>query len=357
MTPLPHGATIGILGGGQLGRMLAMAAARLGYRTHVFAQAPAPAADVATRWTQAPYSDAVALDAFARDCDVVTSEFENVPLGAIAAVSKVVPVFPDKRAMSIAQDRLREKDFLTGIGLRCARYRDVPSERALHAILADLGPPAILKTRSMGYDGKGQVTIRSMDEAAEAYAGMKGAPAILEERIAFEREISVVVARGQDGQKAIYPPSDNVHRNGILRESTVPSTLPSARLARAMAMARTVAKELDYVGVLAVEMFVSDDGIRVNEIAPRVHNSGHWTQAGCATDQFEQHIRAICGLPLGDERAHLMVRMQNLIGDDIDQLPEILKQPDAQVHLYGKDEARPGRKMGHVNWLSYPTIT
>lgn len=344
MTELKPGATIGILGGGQLGRMLSVAASRLGYRCHVYEPGVAPAGDVAHAVTNAPYEDHQALRAFAESVDVITYEFENVPTSALDLLESLRPIRPNRRALAVSQDRLTEKDFLTGIGLTTAPYRNVETEADLPAALADLGAPAILKTRRMGYDGKGQ--IRFSDAGQRDWTG---APSVLEGFVAFSAEVSVIVARGADGQVAAYDPGLNVHRGGILRTTTVPCGLPASLLTDAVLIAARIVNALDYVGVMGVELFVTPQGLIVNEIAPRVHNSGHWTQAGCAVDQFEQHIRAVAGLPLGDGQRYADVEMENLIGDDIDRIPDLLRRPRTQVHLYGKGEARPGRKMGHVN--------
>ena len=346
MTELPPGSTIGILGGGQLGRMLAVAASRLGYRSHIYEPAAAPAGDVAYRVTTAPYEDADALRAFAESVDVITYEFENVPTSALDLLESIRPIRPNRRALAVSQDRLTEKDFLAGIGLTTAPYCNVEAEADLPAALADLGAPAILKTRRMGYDGKGQ--IRFDDTGARDWTG---APSVLEGFVDFSAEISVIVARGADGQVSAYDPGRNLHRDGILRTTTVPCGLPQALLTDAVLIAARIVNALDYVGVMGVELFVTPQGLVVNEIAPRVHNSGHWTQAGCAVDQFEQHIRAVAGLPLGDGPRYADVEMENLIGEDMARLPELLRQPRVQIHLYGKGEARPGRKMGHVNRL------
>ena len=344
---LKPGATIGILGGGQLGRMLSVAASRLGYRCHIFEPGAAPAADVAHRLTTAPYEDESALRDFAASVDVVTYEFENVPAASLDLIESLVPIRPNRRALSVSQDRLDEKDFLSGLGLTTAPYARVESAEDLAAAMGEQDR-AILKTRRFGYDGKGQVRIGAGDDLASAWA-LVNAPAVLEGFVDFTAEISVIVARGQDGAVAAFDPGLNVHREGILRTTTVPCGLPARLIPDAVLIASRIVTALDYVGVMGVELFVTPRGLVVNEIAPRVHNSGHWTQAGCAVDQFEQHIRAVAGLPLGDGKRHADVVMENLIGDDIDRLPDWLAQSDTQVHLYGKAEARPGRKMGHVN--------
>lgn len=344
MTELKPGATIGILGGGQLGRMLSVAASRLGYRTHIYEPGAAPAGDVAHSVTNAPYEDEAALRAFAGAVDIITYEFENVPTAALDLLESIRPIRPNRRALAVSQDRLTEKDFLSGIGLRTAPYRNVETEADLPAALAELGAPSILKTRRMGYDGKGQIRFRDTESRE-----WTGAASVLEGFVDFSAEISVIVARGADGEVAAFDPGLNVHREGILRTTTVPCGLPQSLLTDAVLMAARIVNALDYVGVMGVELFVTREGLIVNEIAPRVHNSGHWTQAGCAVDQFEQHIRAVAGLPLGDGQRYADVEMENLIGDDMDRVPELLRRPRIQVHLYGKGEARPGRKMGHVN--------
>jgi 5-(carboxyamino)imidazole ribonucleotide synthase len=352
INPLPLGSTIGILGGGQLGRMLSVAASRLGYRTHIFEPGAAPAADVAHALTTAAYGDLDALRAFAASVDVLTFEFENIPAAALKLLAANTPLFPPRQALEISQDRLTEKAFLRDLGLQTAPFADVSSPDDLAAALAITGTPAILKTRRMGYDGKGQVKIMTPDQAQDALASMAGLPAILEGFVAFEREISVIAARGQDGAIACFDPGENVHKDGILATTTVPARLPPSLRSDAALLAARILNALDYVGVLGVELFVTPGALIVNEIAPRVHNSGHWTQGGCAVDQFEQHIRAITGWPLGDGTRHANVVMENLIGDDITRLPDLAKAPNTQIHLYGKSEIRPGRKMGHINVLT-----
>ena len=350
MNSLPLGATIGILGGGQLGRMLSVAAARLGYRSHIFEpSANPPAADVAHALTTASYDDAAALTAFAETVDVITYEFENIPTAALDLLEALRPIRPNRRALAIAQDRILEKDFLTGLGLTCAPYRAVNTAAEMAAAVAKIGTPSILKTTRLGYDGKGQARLTSPEDTEAAFASMNGAPSVLEGFIDFSHEVSVIAARGLDQSVACYDPGENVHRSGILHTTTLPARLTPAQRSDAILLAARILNALDYVGVMGVEIFVTAKGLIVNEIAPRVHNSGHWTQNGCAVDQFEQHIRAVAGLPLGDGARHSDVVMENLIGDDIDRLPQILRENDAALHLYGKAEARPGRKMGHVN--------
>jgi len=347
--PLPQGAVIGILGGGQLGRMLSVAAARLGYRCHVYEPGPAPAADVAHALTQAAWDDARALARFAAAIDVATYEFENVPAAAIAALERVVPVRPGARALAVSQDRLEEKRFLDGLGLSVAPHAPVDDTASLADALARVGTPAILKTRRFGYDGKGQARIAAAEEGEAALAALAGAAAILEGHVEFAAEISVIVARGLAGEVVAYDPGENVHQGGILRRTTVPARLSRRQVADAVLLAGRIVTALDYVGVMGVELFVTRAGLVVNEIAPRVHNSGHWTQNGCAVDQFEQHVRAIAGWPLGDGTRHADVTMENLIGADVARAADIAREPGAALHLYGKAEARPGRKMGHVN--------
>ena len=346
---LPPGSVIGILGGGQLGRMLSAAAARLGYRCHIYDPAPdCPAGDVAWRVTTGAWDDAAAMGAFAATCAVVTYEFENVPAAALDAVEAAAPLRPNRRALATSQDRLDEKTFLNGIGLATAPFAPVDTAGDLAAAMATLGTPSILKTRRLGYDGKGQARIGGPADAAPAFAAMQGAPAILEGFVTFTREVSVIAARGLGGEVAAYDPGENVHRDGILRTTTVPAPIPAPRRAEAVILAGRLLNALDYVGVMGVELFDTPRGWIVNEFAPRVHNSGHWTDAACAVDQFEQHIRAIAGLPLGDGSRFADAVMENLIGDDIARLPAILKEPGARITMYGKGQARPGRKMGHV---------
>lgn len=348
--PLSPGGTIGILGGGQLGRMLAVAASRLGLHVHVFEPGAAPpAGEVARSTTTAGYDDEAALVAFAQGCDVITYEFENVPTAALDILEAHRPIRPGREALRISQDRLTEKTWLAGLGLAVAPFAPVEDAASLAEALERIGRPAILKTRRFGYDGKGQVLIDADIDAAEALAGLDGAPAILEGMVAFEREISVIGSRALDGRVACFDPGENRHDCGILRETRVPADLPHPLMTDAVLIAARILNALDYVGVIGVELFVTEGGPLVNEIAPRVHNSGHWTQNGCLIDQFEQHVRAVAGWPLGDAERHSDIVMQNLIGDDVDRLSDLLAEPKAALHLYGKAETRPGRKMGHVN--------
>ncbi len=348
MSDLPGGSVIGILGGGQLGRMLAVAASRLGFRCHIYEPGPAPAADVAYALTTAAYEDESALRAFAASVDVITYEFENVPTSALDLLESLKPIRPNRRALATSQDRLLEKDFLTSLGLAVAPYAAVRNAADLDAAIARIGTPAILKTTRLGYDGKGQVRIMSPDGAAAAKAGI-AQDCVLEGFVTFSHEVSVIAARGLDGSVACFDPGENVHKDGILHTTTVPARLTPGQRTDAILLAARILNALDYVGVLGVEVFVTPQGLVVNEIAPRVHNSGHWTQNGCAVDQFEQHIRAITGWPLGDGARHCDVVMENLIGDDILRVPKIAREAHAALHLYGKGAPRPGRKMGHVN--------
>jgi 5-(carboxyamino)imidazole ribonucleotide synthase len=348
---LKPGSVIGILGGGQLGRMLAMAAARLGYKVVIFdPDAQAPAAQVANSHIIAGYDDEAALAAFAGQCDVVTYEFENVPVAAARLIEKTAPVFPKPNALEAAQDRVAEKTFLNGIGIETAPFRAVDSPQGLSEALADFGGSGVLKTRRFGYDGKGQAVLRNASAAvaAKSFAALGGEGLILEGFVPFEAEISGIAARGMDGRVECYDPARNVHRNGILATSTLPSGFPIKTEQAAKSAAAEVLQALNYVGVLGVEFFVLGDGrLLVNEIAPRVHNSGHWTEAACVISQFEQQIRAIAGLPLGDPSRHSDCVMENLIGFDVERAEALAAETGVYLHLYGKAEPRAGRKMGH----------
>jgi len=347
--PLPPMSTIGILGGGQLGRMLALAAARLGMRTHIFCPDPeSPAFDVTPRKTVAAYDDEAALAAFADAVDVVTYEFENVPVATARFLARRKPLFPGADALEIAQDRLKEKAFIAGLNIPVASYHAVETLAELHHALTALGAPAVLKTTRLGYDGKGQRIISVPAELEAAFAALAPKPLVLEAFIPFEKEVSVVVARGISGEVRAFEPAENIHRHHILATSTVPAAISADLGIAAREAAAAIVDALGYVGVLGVEFFVTGDDLLVNEIAPRVHNSGHWTEAVCVTDQFEQHIRAICGWPLGDPKRLAEVVMENLVGDDGLEFPARLG-PGIRPHLYGKHEARPGRKMGHLN--------
>tara|TARA_R110000851_G_scaffold40584_15_gene102181 strand:+ start:6872 stop:7945 length:1074 start_codon:yes stop_codon:yes gene_type:complete len=347
---LPSGATIGILGGGQLGRMLSVAAARLGFKTVIFEPGgDCPASHVAQRHIQADYTDEDALRRFAEAVDVITYEFENIPTAALDLLEKLCPVRPDRRALRVSQDRLLEKAFLSDLGLMTAPFAAVDDAVDLAEALDEIGTPAILKTRRFGYDGKGQARIMSPADSEQALADMAGQPAIYEGFVEFSHEVSVIAARNQAGDVACYDPGENVHEGGILRTTTVPARLTSVQRTDAVLLAAKILNSLKYVGVMGVELFVTPKGLIVNEIAPRVHNSGHWTQAGCAIDQFEQHIRAVAGWPLGDGTRYADVVMENLIGDDMDRVTDLARAPGVSLHLYGKAEVKPGRKMGHIN--------
>jgi 5-(carboxyamino)imidazole ribonucleotide synthase len=350
--PLGPDATIGILGGGQLGRMLALAAARLGFKCHVLCPDPhSPAFDVVRRVTEADYADMAALDRFANDVDVVTYEFENVPAETATFLSARKPVLPDPKVLATTQDRLIEKEFVKSLGIGTAGFAPVDSPEGLTAALRVIGQPAVLKTRRFGYDGKGQVMINGGDPVA-LFKDLGGQPQILEAFVPFEREISVVAARSAQGQIESFDVIENTHQDHILKTSRVPAAVSAAVAAEARRIAEAIAEAFGYVGVLAVEMFVVKDGashaVLVNEMAPRVHNSGHWTIDGASVSQFEQHIRAVAGLPLGKPIRRGRALMTNLLGDDVDDLGRWLQTPDAAVHLYGKTAVRPGRKMGHV---------
>jgi 5-(carboxyamino)imidazole ribonucleotide synthase len=347
---LTTGATIGILGGGQLGRMLSVAASRLGFKTHIFEPgANPPAGEVAHKITTAAYEDEGALRSFAADVDVITYEFENIPTTALDLLETLRPIRPGREALRISQDRLTEKNFLQGLGLRVAPFADIPDALALESAMAEIGAPSILKTRRFGYDGKGQARIMKPEDAAAALNDMAGNPAVLEGFVDFTHEVSVIAARSVTGEVACYDPGENVHRDGILHTTTIPARLSASKRTDAILIAANILNALDYVGVLGVELFVTSEGLIVNEIAPRVHNSGHWTQNGCAVDQFEQHIRAVAGWALGDGKRHSDVVMENLIGHDMDRLPTLATEPNTALHLYGKAEVKTGRKMGHIN--------
>ncbi|NRQ18661.1 5-(carboxyamino)imidazole ribonucleotide synthase [Ensifer sesbaniae] len=346
--------TIGIIGGGQLGRMLAMAAARLNFRTVILEpQVDCPAAQVANEQIVGAYDDETALSQLAAVSDIITYEFENVPVASAERLAAKRPIFPPPKALEVAQDRLVEKRFINDCGIATARFHAVDSQADLEAALADFGGTGVLKTRRLGYDGKGQRVFRSAEDSpAGAFAALGGVPLILESFVPFEREISIIAARSTDGSVACFDPAENVHRNGILHTSTVPAAVGAEAADAARKAAKAILDALGYVGVIGVEFFVLADGSLIaNEMAPRVHNSGHWTEAACVVSQFEQHIRAVAGLPLGNPRRHSDCVMQNLIGDDLNDVPTWLAEDDVLVHLYGKTEARAGRKMGHVTRL------
>lgn len=348
------GATIGIIGGGQLGRMLALAAASMGYRVHVFApEAELPAGDVAADVTRASYADTAALDSFAAAVDVVTFEFENIDTAAIARVAARVPVYPSAKSLEVAQDRVAEKRFVEALGGQPAAWAAVDSLADLDAAIALLGCPCVLKTRRLGYDGKGQARLTTPGDAAAAWAAIGGQPAILEAWVDFSHEFSVLLARGQDAEVVTWAVPHNSHQGGILDTSRVPAPPEIAvHAAAATALAIRVAEALEHVGVLTLEFFATPEGPRFNEMAPRVHNSGHWTIEGARASQFENHIRAVCGLPLGStELTAPEVLMKNLLGEDVHDWQRLLADRRAHLHLYGKSEIKPGRKMGHVTWL------
>jgi 5-(carboxyamino)imidazole ribonucleotide synthase len=351
---LAPGACIGMVGGGQLGRMTALAAARLGYRCHVLTPEPdSPAAQVTDRATIAAYDDADALERFAGAVDVVTIEFENLPVEPLAWLAERLPVHPAPAVLAICQDRLREKEFLTRIGVATAPWHAIHAVPDLSAALAGRPGPLILKTARFGYDGKGQQALAPGADPAAAWRRLGGVAAIAEARIDFAREISVITARGQDGRQTSYPPVENRHEAHVLARTIAPAPLAPALAAEAVRLAERIARELALVGLLAVEMFVTrDDRLLVNELAPRPHNSGHWTIDACAVSQFELLVRLLCGLPLPDPGRFADAVMDNLLGAAVETWPELLAEPGARLHLYGKREIRPGRKVGHVTRLT-----
>lgn len=355
--PLTTGATVGILGGGQLGRMLALAAAELGLATHIYSpDQGSPAFDVAKATTLAAWDDEIALAAFAAAVDVVTIEFENVPLATAEFLALRRPFHPGPSALAVAQDRLAEKNLVTRLGLDVHPFAAINAEADIAAALPQIGLPAVLKTRRLGYDGHGQAVIRSAGDAATAWQTIGRAPAILESFVAFERELSVLVARGADGASVAYDVSENRHEHHVLATASVPARIDSETAAIAVRIGRTIAEDLGYVGVLAVELFAvpAPGGTRllVNEIAPRVHNSFHWTDDACVVSQFEQHVRAVAGWPLADPVRHSDAVTTNLLGEDIRRASVLAAEPGVAVHVYGKKEARPGRKMGHFTRLT-----
>ena len=351
--PLPTGSTIGILGGGQLGRMLSVAASRLGFRTCVFEPGgDCPASHVANYHLQAEYSDKTALRKFGQSVDVITYEFENVPTSALDLLESLKPIRPGRTALATSQDRITEKTFLNELGLKTAPFANVESESDLADAIKTIGTPSILKTRRMGYDGKGQIRLKQGDTAADIWPQMNNQPCVLEGFIDFTHEVSVIGARAIDGQVACFDPGENVHRGGILHTTTIPATLTGAHRMDAVLLTGKILNALEYVGIMGVELFVTPKGLIVNEIAPRVHNSGHWTQNGCIIDQFEQHIRAVAGWPLGDGSRHADVTMENLIGDDMDKVADLASDQSVALHLYGKADTKPGRKMGHFNRIT-----
>ena len=350
--PLAPGATIGILGGGQLGRMLAAAASRLGFDIIILDPEPdAPAARVAARAIVGAYDDPEALKTLAASCDLVTYEFENVPAAAVAELARLgVPVAPGAKALEVAQDRIAEKTFLNANGCPTVAFAGAQTAAEAAKALAAIGAPALMKTRREGYDGKGQRWVEHAHEAEGAFEALGGVPVIVEAAAEFVRELSIVAARGAEGSTAIYPLVENHHENGILRRTLAPARVSQALADQAERIAARVLGGLDYQGVVGIELFEMADGrLLVNEIAPRVHNTGHWTLDGCEVDQFEQHIRAIAGWPLGPTAAVARVEMVNLLGDEVGAWARYAHEPETRLHLYGKREAKPGRKMGHIN--------
>jgi len=351
--PVPPSGVLGILGGGQLGRMMALAAARLGLKTHIYCPDPeSPAFDVTPRKTVAAYDDRTALAKFAACVDAVTFEFENVPAETAEFLAARTMLRPNALALAVAQDRLREKRFFAERGIATAPFAPVGDADELAAALAKIGAPAILKTRRLGYDGKGQSRIERADDGARAFEALGCQPCILEGLVDFTKEVSLVLARGRNGQTAHYDLAWNRHENHILRQSTVPAAVPPECAQRARDIGEVLLADLDYVGVLAIEFFVVETpagtDLLVNEIAPRVHNSGHWTEAACPTSQFEQHVRAVCGWPLGECRRTVDAEMTNLLGAEAEAWPALAERGDSVLHLYGKAETRDGRKMGHI---------
>ncbi len=358
MKTLPPGSKIGMLGGGQLGRMMAVAASQLGYKMHIYCpDMDNPAEQVSDYATHASYEDQVALKAFADSVDVVTYEFENIPVETVNEIQKTTHVFPGPRVLEISQDRLTEKTFLNDLGIATAPFEGVSTIGEAEAALEEINYPVVLKTRRFGYDGKGQAIVRSKGDLPEAWDKLASDKVIVEGFIDFDLEISVVAIRGQDGEIKCFSPVENSHKNHILDVSIAPARIDSATSQLAIETATKIIENIDYVGVLTVEFFVSanDPKLRVNEIAPRVHNSGHWTIEACPSSQFEQHIRAICGLPLGGTKFSGEARMTNLIGDDILKVPDYLAEEGTAVHHYGKWDIKPGRKMGHITRVNRQT--
>jgi 5-(carboxyamino)imidazole ribonucleotide synthase len=329
--------------------MLSLAASRLGMNTHIFEpNINSPAGRVSQHVTTASYDDVEALQAFGQAVDVITYEFENIPTSTLDILENMSTIYPGRGALAISQDRLAEKNFLNSLGLQTAPFANVENDEEAMAAIASIGTPSMLKTRRMGYDGKGQVKITKPTEIHTAWGKLQGSASILEGFIDFSQEVSVIAARGIDGEVSCYDPGENVHHEGILHTTKVPSSLSNPQRVDAVLIAGKILNALQYVGVMGVELFVTPKGLVVNEIAPRVHNSGHWTQNGCDICQFEQHIRAIAGWPLGDGSRHTDITMENLIGEDINRIPQLSKSSSA-LHIYGKEVIKPGRKMGHIN--------
>ena len=348
--PLLIGSTIGVLGGGQLGQMLSMAAARLGFKTHIFEPSDAPpASNVSSKFTQANYDDFDALKQFASSVNVVTYEFENIPTGALDIIEKHCEIFPSREALKISQDRLIEKEFINKLGFKTASFHKVSSLEDLTNALDQIGTPSILKTRRFGYDGKGQVKMCSSSKPEEIWKSLGQKDLILESFVDFTSEFSVIGSRSQDGQISCFDPGENVHREGILRTTTVPANITNQQKTEAVLITAKILESLNYVGVIGIEFFLEKGSLLINEFAPRVHNSGHWTQNGCTVDQFEQHVRAIAGWKLGNAERHSNIVMENLIGDEIHKIDELIGEGSPALHLYGKVDTKPGRKMGHFN--------
>lgn len=348
--PLISGSTIGILGGGQLGQMLSMAASRLGFKTHIFEPSEnPPASNVSSKFTRAEYDDYNALEKFASSVDIVTYEFENIPTAALDIIETQSEIFPNREALKISQDRLIEKEFINKLGFKTASFYEVNSlEELIHA-MNQIGTPSILKTRRFGYDGKGQIKVQSSSKPEEIWRNLGEKALILEGFINFSSEFSVIGSRSKDGQISCFDPGENVHKDGILRTTTVPAKLTNQQKTEAVLITAKILEALKYVGVIGIEFFLEKNSLVINEFAPRVHNSGHWTQNGCTVDQFEQHIRAISGWKLGNAERHSDVVMENLIGDEIYKTNQLIEDGSIALHLYGKADVNPGRKMGHFN--------
>ena len=346
----PPGSIIGIMGGGQLGRMTALAAANLGYRCHIYTEdTDSPAAQVSATTTVASYKDQAALTQFAKAVDLITYEFENIPLSSITLLKNIKAIRPSPSILAISQHRGKEKEFAEQHGVNVAPYKIIKKISDLESAIKTIGTPSVLKTCRFGYDGKGQIRLTDDNNPAEIFFQFKKQPCILEGLINFDLEISVRGGRDQYGAVSCYDPGENIHKNGILKTTTVPAKISKKIATDAIILTGKILNALDYVGVMGVELFVEDNGLIVNEIAPRVHNSGHWTQNGCIIDQFEQHVRAITGLPLGDGTRHSNIIMTNLLGEDVLDLEKFLTNEKSAIHLYGKQDIKPGRKMGHVN--------
>lgn len=353
MTIIKPGKTIGIIGGGQLGRMISLSAALMGYKVHIFTDKKnSPASHVSYKTTVAEYTDKAALKKFADSVDVVTFEFENIPHESVKILSSIVPVRPGWNVLYLSQNRIREKDFINSIGIATTKYEKVTSVKTLEEAYKKIGPKCILKTTELGYDGKGQAFVDENSNLKKLWSESKFGTAVLEKLVDYKKEISVIIARGKDGDAIPYIPAENIHKGGILDVSIVPARVSDEIIEDAWEKALKIADAVELVGLLCVEFFLtSNNELLVNELAPRPHNSGHWTMDASVTSQFEQHVRAVCGLPLGDTEQHHAAIMKNLIGDDVDNWNDFIEDPYAKVHIYGKDSARKGRKMGHVTHL------